>query len=194
MSELLEVLSGAPTTVARTPVRRPSVTALASIHARQRSTVPSPMGVRRRSVLAVAGLRLSCMKWVPVRTNPSMCDSRPQRSTFGGEWRNAPTVSPVFATYRPFRIFGAIWLVLTLGALSVLRQFQRRLLTHGLASEYPRFTVVGAMLRISLVLMFAIRMPVDLIGLARKIDHRAVVEAREIWAIGPARPRGGTKK
>lgn len=127
-----------------------------------------------------AGLSPLRIIWVPVRTNLKTRDSRLMRSTFGYVRRNALTILRVFATYRPLRFFGAIGLVLALGALAAFSPFLRTWLVEGRTSGNLQSIILGAILSISAVLMFAIGVLGDLIGVTREISHRALVEVREM--------------
>lgn len=129
-----------------------------------------------------AGLGPLRAVWVPVRTNPKTRDSRLMRSTWGYVRRNAFTILRVFATYRPLRFFGAIGLVLALGALVAFGPFLRSWLVEGNTSGNLQSIILGAILAISAVLMFAIGVLGDLIGVAREVSHRTLVEVRGMRA------------
>ena len=129
-----------------------------------------------------AGLGPLRAVWVPVRTNPKTRDSRLMRSTWGYVRRNAFTILRVFATYRPLRFFGAIGLVLALGALAAFVPFLRSWLVEGNTSGNLQSIILGAILAISAVLMFAIGVLGDLIGVARAVSHRTLVEVRGMRA------------
>ena len=127
-----------------------------------------------------AGLGPLRIVWVPVRTNPKTRDSRLMRSTFGYVRRNALTILRVFATYRPLPFFGAIGLVLAFGALAALSPFLRSWLVEGRTDGNLQSIILGAILSISAVLMFAIGVLGDLIAVTREISHRVLVEVREM--------------
>lgn len=131
-----------------------------------------------------AGLGPLHAVWVPVRTNPKTRDSRLVRSTFGYVRRNALTIIRVFATYRPLRFFGAVALLLALGAFLAFIPFLRSWLVEGRTSGNLQSIILGAILSISAVLMFAIGVLGDMIGVAREISHRMLVEVRKssLWA------------
>lgn len=125
--------------------------------------------------------------WVPVRTNPATRDSRLSRSTFGYVRRNAGTVLRVFATYRPLRFFSAIGLVLGLGALAAFSPFLRSWLIEGRTDGNLQSIILGAILSLSAVLMFAIGVLGHLIGVAREIAHRTLAEVRDLRYGSPGR-------
>ena len=129
-----------------------------------------------------AGLGPLRIVWVPVRTNPKTRDSRLMRTTFGYVRRNALTIIRVFATYRPLRFFGAIGLLLSLAALAAFSPFLRSWLIEGRTSGNLQSIMLGAILSISAVLMFAIGVLGDMIGFAREVSHRTLVEVRELRA------------
>jgi glycosyltransferase involved in cell wall biosynthesis len=131
-----------------------------------------------------AGLGPLRIMWVPVRTNPKTRDSRLMRSTFGYVRRNALTILRVFATYRPLHFFGAIGLLLAVGALAAFTPFVYGWISEGDREGNLQSIILGAILSISAVLMFAIGVLGDLIGVAREISHRALVEVREMRANG----------
>ena len=127
-----------------------------------------------------AGLGPLRIIWVPVKTNPKTRESRLMRSTAGYVRRNAITIIRVFATYRPLRFFGAIGLVLAFGALLAFVPFLRAWLVDGRTSGNLQSIILGAILSISALLMFAIGVLGDLIGVSREMSHRALVEVREL--------------
>jgi len=137
-----------------------------------------------------AGLGTLRIVWVPVRTNPKTRDSRLMRSTFAYVRTNALTILRVFATYRPLRFFGAIGVVLGLGALAAFSPFIRSWLVEGRTGGNLQSIMLGAILSISAVLMFAIGFLGDLIGVAREVSHRTLVEVRAMQAErgAPTRP------
>ena len=129
-----------------------------------------------------AGLGPLRIVWVPVKTNPKTRDSRLMRSTWGYVLRNALTILRVFATYRPLRFFGAIGLLLAVGALVAFSPFLRSWLVEGRTDGNLQSIILGAILSISAVLMFAIGVLGDLIGVAREVSHRILVEVRGMRA------------
>ncbi len=129
-----------------------------------------------------AGLGPLHIVWVPVRTNPKTRDSRLMTSMSGYVRRNALTIIRVFATYRPLRFFGAIGVLLGLGALAAFSPFLRAWLVEGRTDGNLQSIILGAILSISAVLMFAIGFLGDLIGAAREVSHRTLVEVRELRA------------
>lgn len=135
-----------------------------------------------------AGLGPLRVLWVPVPTNRSARPSRLARSTFGYVRRNALTILRVVATYRPLRFFGIIALVLALGAAVAFVPFLRSWLVEGRTGGHLQSIILGAILSISSVLMFAIGMLGDLIGVAREMSHRTLVEVRAIRSPQEAPP------
>ena len=129
-----------------------------------------------------AGLGPLRIVWVPVRTNPATRDSRLVRSMWGYVRRNALTILRVFATYRPLRFFGSVGLMLALGAFAAFVPFLRSWLVEGDTSGNLQSIILGAILSISAVLMLAIGVLGDLIGVAREVSHRALVEVRGMRA------------
>ena len=129
-----------------------------------------------------AGLGPLRVAWVPVRTNPKTRDSRLVRTTSGYVRRNALTIIRVFATYRPLRFFGSIALLLGIGALAAFSPFLRAWIVEGRTSGNLQSIMLGAILSISAVLMFAIGVLGDMIGFAREVSHRTLVEVREMRA------------
>jgi hypothetical protein len=110
---------------------------------------------------------------------------------FGYVRRNALTIIRVFATYRPLRFFGAISLVLALGALLAFTPFLRSWLVEGRTSGNLQSIILGAILSISSLLMLAIGVLGDMIGFAREMSHRTLVEVRGMRLGSDARS-GGT--
>jgi hypothetical protein len=129
-----------------------------------------------------AGLSPLRIIWVPVRTNPKTRESRLFDSPFGYVRRNALTIIRVFATYRPLRFFGSIALVLGLGALAAFTPFLRAWIVDGRTSGNLQSIILGAILSISSLLMLAIGVLGDMIGAAREVSHRTLVEVRTMQA------------
>jgi len=135
-----------------------------------------------------AGLGPLRTAWVPVRTNPAARPSRLARTTFGYVRRNALTIVRVFATYRPLRFFGAIAAVLALAAMGAFVPFLKEWLLEGDRSGNLQSIILGAILSIAALLMFAIGVLGDLIGFAREVGHRTLVEVRGLSADGRPAP------
>jgi len=131
-----------------------------------------------------AGLGPLHIIWVPVRTNRQTRDSRLIGSTFGYVRRNSLTIIRVFAVYRPLQFFGAIGVVLAIAALAAFSPFLVDWFVRGTPGGHLQSVILGAILSISAVLMFAIGVLGDLIGVAREVSHRALVELREMRANG----------
>ena len=129
-----------------------------------------------------AGLSPLRIIWVPVNTNPKTRESRLFDSLFGYVRRNALTIIRVFATYRPLRFFGAIALMLGIGALLAFSPFLRTWLLEGRTDGNLQSIILGAILSISAVLMLAIGVLGDMIGAAREVSHRALSELRTMRA------------
>jgi glycosyltransferase involved in cell wall biosynthesis len=127
-----------------------------------------------------AGLSPLRIIWVPVRTNPKTRESRLVRSLFDYVRRNALTIIRVFATYRPLRFFGAISVVLGLSAFLAFAPFLRSWIMEGRTSGNLQSIILGAMLSVSSVLVLAIGVLGDMIGVAREISHRTLVEMRSM--------------
>jgi len=125
-----------------------------------------------------AGLSPLRIVWVPVRTNPATRESRLAQSLFGYVRRNALTIIRVFATYRPLRFFGTLALLLACGALLAFVPFLRSWLVDGRAGGNIQSIILGAILSISSLLMLAIGVLGDMIGSAREVSHRTLVEIR----------------
>lgn len=125
-----------------------------------------------------AGLSSLRMVWVPVRTNPVTRGSRLSRTTFGYVRRNALTIVRVFATYRPLRFFGVLSALLGLGAVVAFLPFVASWFLEGRTDGNLQSIMLGAILSISAVLMFAIGVLGDLIAVAREVSHRTLVELR----------------
>lgn len=126
-----------------------------------------------------AGLGPLRIVWVRVATHPAARPSRLMRSTFGYVRRNAVTILRVVATYRPLRFFGTLAALLALGAVLAFSPFLRSWLVDGETAGHLQSIILGAILSIAALLMFAIGVLGDLIGVAREMSHRTLVEVRE---------------
>jgi glycosyltransferase involved in cell wall biosynthesis len=125
-----------------------------------------------------AGLSPLRVSWVPVRTHPASRESRLIPSLFEYVVRNAFTIVRVFAIYRPMRFFGSIALTLAVAAMAAFTPFLRAWLLEGRGDGNIQSIILGAMLAISSLLMLAIGVLGDLIGTAREVSHRTLVETR----------------
>lgn len=129
-----------------------------------------------------AGLSPLRMVWVPVKTNPQVRESRLVKSTFSYVRKNAFTILRVFATYRPLRFFGSLAFVLALGAGAAFSPFLRSWIIEGDRGGNLQSIVLGAILSISSVLMFAIGFLGDLIRTNREMIYQTLVATRRMSA------------
>lgn len=130
--------------------------------------------------LIQAGKLRSAVASTPVATNPQTRESR----LFGSMWsyirRNALVITRVFAAYEPLRFFSSLGAVLMMLAAVSFTPFLSDWIINGDRSGHLQSIVLGAVLLLSAVQMFALGFLADLITSHRMVTQRTLERVRRL--------------
>ena len=139
--------------------------------------------------LIQAGKMNAAVASIPVQTNPKTRDSR----LFGSMWsymrRNAMVITRAFAANEPIRFFGFIGLMLLLFAGVAFVPFFRNWIVNGERSGNLQSLILGAILVMSAVQVFALAFVADLIAGHRLVTQRVNERVRRLelhLGVGPS--------
>ena len=130
--------------------------------------------------LVQAGTSRLALANVPVRRNASVRPSRLFGSMWGYVRRNSVALFRVLSYYTPLRFFWGMAAVLLLGALVAWSPFMIDLVRQGYADGHMQSIILGAVLAISGVQMFALGVIADQVSSLRQIGIRTLRETREM--------------
>lgn len=142
-------------------------------------SVVSPYTYTIESIIQ-AGRSRSAVHSVPVGTNPKTRDSRLFSSMWGYVRRNGFTIVRVYAAYSPMRFFGAISILLGLGAGLSFLPFLLDWIRTGDTSGHLQSIVLGAILAVSALQVLTLAVVADLIAAHRVVTQRAAERIRRI--------------
>jgi glycosyltransferase involved in cell wall biosynthesis len=126
-----------------------------------------------RSDLAVVDVR--------VRTNPEVLrESRLFGSTWGYVRRNSLSMVRIYTTYRPLRVFSILAAVLAVGGLAAWSPFLFDWIVRGDRSGRLQSVILGAVLIIASLQVFALGVIADLIATQRTLAQRTLERVRGI--------------
>lgn len=133
--------------------------------------------------LIQAGKLRTALASVPVRTNAPTRESR----LFGSMWsymrRNALVIVRVFAAYEPLRFFAVLGALLFAAAGLAFIPFVYDAIANGDSSGHLQSVILGAVLTIAGVQMFAIGFLADLIGSHRLLTQRTLERVRRVELV-----------
>jgi glycosyltransferase involved in cell wall biosynthesis len=143
--------------------------------------------------LVQAGHSRLALANVPVQRNASVRPSRLFGSMWGYVRRNTIALFRIFSYYSPLRFFWSLALVLGLGALGAWSPFMLDLILEGRGTGHMQSIILGAVLAISAVQMFALGVVADQVSSLREIGIRTLRETRELsygsaGSMAPDRP------
>ena len=130
--------------------------------------------------LIQAGKSLTAVTHVVVGTNPKTRESRLFPSMGAYVRRNAPLIMRIYASYEPLRVFTTFGVVLMLLALGAWSPFLWDWLANGDRSGHLQSIVLGGVLFIAAVQVFALGLIADLIGANRVVSQRIHERVRRI--------------
>lgn len=130
--------------------------------------------------LIQAGKMLVAVEHVPVRTNRTERPSRLFPSTWNYVRRNAVAIFRAYAMYEPLRVFSTAAMVLALAALAAWSPFLFDWIVHGDSSGHIQSLILGAVLAIAAVQMFALGVIGDALAGQRVIAQRAFERIRRV--------------
>jgi glycosyltransferase involved in cell wall biosynthesis len=126
-----------------------------------------------------AGKLLVAIDHVPVRTNPKTRDSRLFPSIGAYVRRNAVSIFRIYAQYEPLRVFWSLSLVIGLAAVAVWIRFIVAY-AEGSGSGHVQSLILGAVLFIAAVVLWALGVIGDLLAAQRVMIQRSFERIRRI--------------
>jgi glycosyltransferase involved in cell wall biosynthesis len=130
--------------------------------------------------LIQAGRSMVTVTDVPVRTNDQLRESRLFRSTWGYVRRNAFSMVRVYTAYEPLRVFTTLAILLVLAALAAWTPFLSDWILNGDASGHLQSIILGGVLLIAAVQLFALGVVADLIARHRIVSQRTLERVRHL--------------
>ncbi|HEY8547355.1 MAG TPA: glycosyltransferase family 2 protein [Acidimicrobiales bacterium] len=130
--------------------------------------------------LIQAGKSLVAVSSVPVSTNEKTRESR----LFGSMWtyirRNMGAILRIYTGYEPLKVFSTIAALLTLAALAAWTPFLYDWIRHGDRSGHLQSLVLGGVLLMAAVQVFALGVIADLISAHRVVTQRTLERVRRV--------------
>ena len=126
-----------------------------------------------------AGKLLVAVDHVPVRTNPKTRESRLFPSMGAYVRRNAVSIFRIYAQYEPLRVFWSLSLVIGVAAVAVWIRFVVAF-AEGSGSGHVQSLILGAVLFIAAVVLWALGVIGDLLAAQRVMTQRSFERIRRI--------------
>jgi glycosyltransferase involved in cell wall biosynthesis len=126
-----------------------------------------------------AGKQLVAIDHVPVRTNPKTRESRLFPSMSAYVRRNAVSIFRIYAQYEPLRVFWSLALVIGLVAIAVWTRFAVAYI-DGNGKGHVQSLILGAVLFIAAVVLWALGVIGDLLAAQRVMTQRTFERVRRI--------------
>jgi glycosyltransferase involved in cell wall biosynthesis len=137
--------------------------------------------------LIQAGKMLVAVEEVAVATNPQTRESRLAGSTGDYVRRNGPAILRIYARYEPLRAFATAGLVVLVAALAAWTPFLIDWIFNGDSSGHIQSLILGAVLFIAAVQLFALGVIGDLLAGQRVMTQRVFERVRRVeLALGVA--------
>lgn len=130
--------------------------------------------------LIQAGKMNAAVASIPVQTNPKTRESRLFGSMWGYMRRNAVVITRVFAANEPMRFFGTLGFVLLALAAVAFVPFFRNWIVNGERSGNLQSIILGAILVMAAVQVFALAFVADLIAGHRLVTQRVNERVRRL--------------
>jgi glycosyltransferase involved in cell wall biosynthesis len=130
--------------------------------------------------LIQAGRSLVAVEHVPVHTNGKTRDSRLFRSTWSYVRRNMMAIFRIYTGYEPLQVFSLLAAILALGATAAWSPFLWDWVVHGDRSGHLQSIVLGGVLLVAAVQVFALGVLADLIATQRVVTQRTLERVRRI--------------
>jgi glycosyltransferase involved in cell wall biosynthesis len=130
--------------------------------------------------LIQAGKMLVAVDEVTIGTNPQTRESRLFPSTGAYVRRNAPAILRIYARYEPLRAFATAGLVVFLLALAAWTPFLADWILNGDSSGHVQSLILGAVLFIVAVQLFALGVIGDLLASQRVMTQRVFERVRRV--------------
>jgi glycosyltransferase involved in cell wall biosynthesis len=145
--------------------------------------------------LIQAGRMLVAVDHVEIGTNPKTRDSRLFSSSGAYVRRNGPEILRVWARYEPFRAFSLAALAVALLALAAWTPFLLDWIFNGDSSGHIQSLILGAVLFIAAVQLFALGVIGDLLAGQRVMTQRVFERVRRVelqLGVEPSHYEGGS--
>ena len=126
-----------------------------------------------------AGKMLVAVDHVPVRTNPKTRESRLFPSMGAYVRRNAVSIFRIYAQYEPLRVFWSLALVIGLASVAVWVRFVVAY-AEGNGKGHVQSLILGAVLFIAAVVLWALGVIGDLLAAQRVMTQRTFERVRRI--------------
>ena len=130
--------------------------------------------------LIQAGKMLVAVDEVPIATNPKTRESRLFATTGAYVRRNAPAILRIYARYEPLRVFAWAGVVVLLGAFAAWMPFLLDWIFNGDSDGHVQSLILGAVLFISAVQLFALGVIGDLLAGQRVMTQRVFERVRRV--------------
>jgi glycosyltransferase involved in cell wall biosynthesis len=130
--------------------------------------------------LIQAGKSLTAVDHVRVETNPKMRESRLFTSTAGYVRRNMVAIFRIYTGYEPLQVFTLLAVLLAAGAMLSWSPWVWDWIVHGDRSGHLQSLVLGGVLLVAAVQVFALGVLADLIATQRVISQRTLERVRRI--------------
>ncbi|MGH9250121.1 MAG: glycosyltransferase family 2 protein [Acidimicrobiales bacterium] len=130
--------------------------------------------------LIQAGKSLVAVEHVAVRTNDKTRESRLFRSTWSYVRRNMMAIFRIYTGYEPLRVFSMLAVALVVGALAAWSPFLWDWLFNGRRTGHLQSVILGGVLIMAAVQVFALGVLADLIASQRVITQRTLERIRRI--------------
>jgi glycosyltransferase involved in cell wall biosynthesis len=130
--------------------------------------------------LIQAGKTMVAVDEVTIGTNPQTRESRLFPSTGAYVRRNAPAILRIYARYEPLRAFATAGLVVLLLALAAWTPFLADWILNGDSSGHVQSLILGAVLFIAAVQLFALGVIGDLLAGQRVMTQRVFERVRRV--------------
>jgi glycosyltransferase involved in cell wall biosynthesis len=126
-----------------------------------------------------AGKLLVAVDHVPIRTNPKTRESRLFPSMGAYVRRNAVSIFRVYAQYEPLRVFWSLALIIGLASIAVWIRFAVAYV-EGNGKGHVQSLILGAVLFIAAVVLWALGVIGDLLAAQRVMTQRTFERVRRI--------------
>jgi glycosyltransferase involved in cell wall biosynthesis len=143
-----------------------------------------------------AGKLLVAVDHVPVRTNPKTRESRLFPSMGAYVRRNAVSIFRIYAQYEPLRVFWSLALVIGVAAVAVWIRFVVAY-AEGNGKGHVQSLILGAVLFIAAVVLWALGVIGDLLAAQRVMTQRTFERVRRIelqLGIAPSHYEAGDRR
>ncbi len=130
--------------------------------------------------LIQAGSMQVAIEHVPIAVNPTARQSRLFDSTSAYVLRNAVAIFRAYALYRPLRVFSVLAILLALGALGAWTPFLLDWILNGDRSGHIQSLILGAVLALSAVQVFALGVVGDALAGQRVMAQRTFERVRRV--------------